>query len=207
MEKKRILLIALIPVLIILLNVIILIYNESFYFEQIHSNQLNNKELSEELTWNLLSYFHGETTISDKFSEREKIHLEDVKNLLHLTSLLSYIILIISLIVFIKNLHAYGVRRTLDTITYGSEITLIIIALIAFFSLIDFNNLFNYFHKVFFTNNYWLLNENSLLILMYPQEFFNRALRVIITRSAIISTGAILLNFMLKTKVIKRIYH
>jgi len=39
-------------------------------------------------------------------------------------------------------------------------------------SFTSFDTLFTYFHKILFRNNYWLLDENSILIRLFPESVF-----------------------------------
>ena len=71
----------------------------------------------------------------------------------------------------------------------------IILSIIAILFLVDFNLLFTKFHEILFSNNYWLLDENTLLIRTYPFEFFTGffrrlVLNIIISSLILITIGA-----------------
>jgi len=49
----------------------------------------------------------------------------------------------------------------------------ILLFLIVFGMIVDFNYTFTLFHKIMFTNDLWILDPNSdFLIMIYPQRFF-----------------------------------
>lgn len=54
----------------------------------------------------------------------------------------------------------------------SSVFSLSLIALLLVISLIDFNKCFTYFHLIFFNNDLWILDENDILIQMFPEKFF-----------------------------------
>ena len=75
--KGRYLLLFLIPIFIILLNLQLLIFNNNFY--------------DDEVSENLLSYFKG-GELKFNYTEREVIHLNDVKNLMSILKIVLYIL-------------------------------------------------------------------------------------------------------------------
>lgn len=103
------------------------------------------------------------------FNQKEQAHMKDVQALFELCKWVA----LISASIFGLALHASGrgiawhaFRRTLLAIL-AAVTALIILA------CIDFNSLFVLFHKVAFTNDLWLLNpQTDLLIRLMPIEFF-----------------------------------
>mgnify|MGYP003313164905 CR=1 FL=1 len=105
------------------------------------------------------------------FNQKEQQHMADVQELFALCQALTSIPLTLcaSLILLQKanlTLLFKWFRRTLIAIL--AAVTLIIIA-----ACIDFDSLFVLFHKVAFTNDLWLLDPRTdLLIRLMPIEFF-----------------------------------
>ena len=169
--KGRYLLLFLIPIFIILLNLQLLIFNNNFY--------------DDEVSENLLSYFKG-GELKFNYTEREVIHLNDVKNLMSILKIVLYILFFLILILlFNKNIS--------NILIISGLITIGIVVLLFF---IDFNFLFTEFHEVLFTNDYWLLDENTLLIRTYSLEFFisffkRLILNIIITSLVVIGIGVL----------------
>ena len=162
------LLLILIPIFIILLNFNLLIFNNNFYDSEVHDN--------------LLSYFKGGKLKFD-YSEKELMHLQDVKKLINILEEVLYVLIIlILLIMFFSKENMFIISG------------LITIGIILILFLFDFNFLFTKFHEILFINNYWLLESNTLLIKTYPMEFFIRffkrlILNTIITSLIIIGIG------------------
>jgi integral membrane protein (TIGR01906 family) len=108
------------------------------------------------------------------FNAREVGHLIDVKELIHLgyKCLLGsfiYALLFAALALFWwkdKRLLARG-------LAWGSGFSLLIIAIVAVASLIDFQWLFWQFHLLSFTNDLWLLDPRTdYLIMLFPEGFW-----------------------------------
>ena len=56
---------------------------------------------------------------------------------------------------------------------YGLFINHLLLVIIALLAYIDFNKYFTYFHLIFFSNDLWILNpETDLMIQMLPEDFF-----------------------------------
>ena len=168
--KFKYFLLILLPVFIILMNFQLLIFNDNFY--------------DDEVSENLLSYFKGEE-LKFNYTEKELIHLEDVKNLISILKIvLCVLILLISLIlIFNKNISNMLIMSGLITIGF---------IILLFF--MDFNLLFTKFHEILFTNDYWLLDSDTLLIRTYPLEFFSGLfkrliLNIIITSLILVGIG------------------
>ena len=170
--KIKYLLLILIPFFIIFINLYLLIFNNNFY--------------DDEVSGNILNYFNNKEDLKFNYTEIEIIHLEDVKNLIELLNILVYVLGILILLILVFSRDFSKVLIISGFITIG-------IILILFF--IDFSFLFTKFHEALFTNNYWLLPEDTLLINTYPIEFFidffkRLILNIIITSLILIGVGS-----------------
>ncbi len=106
------------------------------------------------------------------FNQKEQHHMADVQDLFHLcravlwTGLALTILLTAALVLLREKSALVWFRRTLVAV-------LAVVAAIAVIAAIDFNSLFILFHKVAFTNDLWLLDPRTdLLIRLMPLEFF-----------------------------------
>ena len=81
----------------------------------------------------------------------------------------------------------------------ASLILIVPLAIFGIWAAIDFNSAFNFFHRLLFTNDLWLLNPaTDLLIRICPSSMFaNMGLRIAL-RSAVILLGVPLLLTILK---------
>ena len=108
------------------------------------------------------------------FHEKEQRHMADVKALFDLdrTVLLCAVVLAVLL-----GLGAYGLRPcrrwTARGVVWGSLAILAALTGLGVWAALDFNGLFVLFHRLSFSNDLWLLNPaTDLLIRLMPLEFF-----------------------------------
>lgn len=139
-----------------------------------------------QVTKEMMSYLRGnradlvvETKVDGEerefFNDREKAHMVDVKNLFIGGMWLrrgAILILAISFLVLIKTKADW--KRLLPKsflITIGSFVGITLAAGVLFMT--DFHRYFMIFHEIFFTNDLWLLDpDTDLLIRMLPEGFF-----------------------------------
>ncbi|HUV52431.1 MAG TPA: DUF1461 domain-containing protein, partial [Dehalococcoidia bacterium] len=112
------------------------------------------------------------------FQEREIAHLKDVKGLIQLVYRLQIGILFFILIYIAFNfllLRRALWREIAKRLVWGGLATIGLIAILGFFALVGFDELFLWFHLVSFRNELWQLSPDAMLLLMFPQGFFNDA--------------------------------
>ncbi len=117
---------------------------------------------------------HGEWR--EVFNEREKLHMADVKQLYRMSRASGYTCLALGaltlgLLLFrTKKSHRAGI---LKGYLNGNLIFLAIIAALGIFAAVDFDTFWTGFHRILFTNDLWLLNpQTDILIMMFPEQFF-----------------------------------
>jgi integral membrane protein (TIGR01906 family) len=107
------------------------------------------------------------------FGTREKDHMVDVKELFRKGFLLRNITLSVTAISILILLKQKERRELIKGFLYASVGSLSLMLLLFILIQIDFYKYFTYFHEIFFTNDLWLLNpETDVLIQMLPLEFF-----------------------------------
>ena len=111
------------------------------------------------------------------FNQKEIDHMIDVKNLIQATLLFERIGLVLLLVFFIFFLFREGSKifyENFKRIILGSFlIWSILLFLIIFGMIVDFNYTFTLFHKIMFTNDLWILDPNNdFLIMIFPQRIF-----------------------------------
>lgn len=116
---------------------------------------------------------HGE--MRDAFQEHELQHMRDVRSLIQLAfrvlALCGAAVLISLLVVFAwkRSLAPCFARMFLKT----SLALFAIMAAVGLWAVFDFDSLFRAFHQVAFTNELWLLNPHTdLLLQLMPLSFF-----------------------------------
>ena len=103
------------------------------------------------------------------FNQKEQQHMADVQGLFRLCRYIAW--LGWGVVIF----GSLSARRKLSWRTFRRTLLAILAAVTAVIALacIDFDSLFVLFHKVAFTNDLWLLNpQTDLLIRLMPIEFF-----------------------------------
>ena len=166
----------LIPFFILLLSINLLIFDQDFY-----KQEMPQYEIYKEQQENLLNYFQG-AELEGPYSEKERLHMKDVRNLIWSSWIL--ILILIITIVYTKN-----PKKEL----YKGGIYTIILTILLSLTLLSFSTSFTIFHKLLFTNNLWLLPANSLLIQMFPERFFIQSTKQILLYTFILSLLAIIL--------------
>ena len=137
------------------------------------------------------------------FNDREKAHMVDVKNLF-IGGLwirrIAVSLLVVSLFALIKTKANW--RRILPkSFLIGLGVFLGITAGAGLLFMSDFNKYFLLFHELFFSNDLWLLNpETDLLIRMLPEAFFLDMVR----RIGIILLILLLIGVMVSVIILRK---
>lgn len=103
------------------------------------------------------------------FNQKEQQHMADVQDLFRLCRVVNLVCLGMLL------LGGCAVRRRLDRRTFRRTLLVIlgVVAAVILLACIDFDGLFTLFHRIAFTNDLWLLDpQTDLLIRLMPIEFF-----------------------------------
>ena len=182
---NTILFIICIPVLLITTNVRFAVNDIRLYeygfnkYEVSETTGLDNEELKQ-TAQRLIDYFNSDEEFTDieVFQEREISHLKDVKGLIQLVYRLQIGTLIFILIYIIFNFlmlrHAHW-RNIAKRLVWGGLATIALVAILGVLALVGFDDLFLWFHLVSFRNELWQLSPDAMLLLMFPQGFFNDA--------------------------------
>lgn len=114
----------------------------------------------------------------DFFNQRERDHMVDVKNLLDSALMVRSVCLVICLISLVI-LILYKRRKSIRILSRGYMFSVLGVALsfgaVFLFILANgFTEFWNRFHGVFFTNDLWLLDPNTdMMIRLLPEQFFS----------------------------------
>lgn len=126
---------------------------------------------------------HQETR--EVFNKRESDHMIDVKNLYQnvlKVRLAAAVVLVVGAAVLLWKWR----QGLLGSLTYRfmqvSLAFLVVIGMLCIWALIDFYSFWTSFHELFFTNDLWLLNPaTDIMIQMFPQDFFfHMVMRIVI---------------------------
>ncbi len=119
----------------------------------------------------IFSQVNGKT--EQVFEEREILHMVDVKKLFTKGYNIRNIMIVV-LIVSLGWLVIFQRKSLGKALIITSLWPVILMGILGVLMYVDFNKYFTYFHKIFFTNDLWLLDPNTdILIQMLPLEFFS----------------------------------
>lgn len=173
-------------------------FNKNYYREQYTSlNTAENLGMSDDdlfaATDALLDYLHDEREDilvegevfgfkREIFTERETLHMVDVKNLYqnvltarNLATIIGVLALIYLIVRSRKDENGLNMlkKQLAGSFIQISICLLIAVGMLAGYALMDFTSFWIGFHELFFTNDLWQLNPaNSIMINMFPETFF-----------------------------------
>lgn len=211
-----ILLIIIVPLLVLLLNFQFVVFDTNYFTMQLESNNVmeNTKMEKEELITvmdEVFDYLKGDrdnfniygvvgSKYQEVFNEREKLHMTDVQILFikgfFIRNILFLVVLLSSIYLFIVDK-----RKLLISFIFGALFFTILIGLSSIIIYQDFNKYFTIFHKIFFSNDLWLLNPNTdILINIVPLNYFidvakNILIKTIVVLDFILVIGIIGLRY------------
>ncbi len=125
------------------------------------------------------------------FTPKEVSHMQDVQNLF----IKGRLLVVCCLALFIGTVGYLVVKRrqirpkTIKAMLIVFSVLLLAMIILLLIATLDFNAAFTTFHKIFFTNDNWLLSYDDTLIILMPEDaFFGVVIRTIIT-FVVITTG------------------
>jgi integral membrane protein (TIGR01906 family) len=173
-------------IIIIFGSLNMMIFNKDLYYKEYSKNGVylelsddknTGEQIAQNVTENMMKYFRN-TEKLNYFTETEKSHMADVKHLIRTMQFIYYGAAILSIGLFFYAYRKYKedkymfIRILAKSLLYSSIIAggfLIILFLLSVFS---FDFLFATFHIIFFPQGKWMFDSSSMLITMFPQQFF-----------------------------------
>ena len=156
-------------------------FKELYYYDIDKLNIPNLSHLSKEeikLNYDYLVKYNLSKNVEEfkmptiKSSEQGKIHFEEVRDIFQNINKISKICLFISLIgiaISIKN-------KDIQILNYTSKALITIPIILAIPIIINFEDTFVIFHKLMFSNDYWIFDPSlDPVINILPEEFFFHA--------------------------------
>ncbi|QPK94304.1 TIGR01906 family membrane protein [Actinomyces sp. zg-332] len=185
-------------------------FDISYYEKQFTVNDtpsVTGKSMQELLTIanDLIKYMIlGESSLlTPHFSKKEVLHMSDVYGLFSMMYIAQFVIVLLLILSFAYSKKTNQILDNMISLRKSINITYILVIVFAILlSQFDFTQLFIYFHQVFFSNNLWILNPNTdLMIQMLPEQFFSRiALEILITWIVMNIVTQIILTLIIRKK-------
>ena len=159
------------------------IFNYQFYNPEYEKNGIYhkfNQTVVSNVTIDLFMYLNGNanelsSTANDFFSERDKIHLKDVKYLISISKIVYAInvILFLLAIIYLLILDKSKFKRSLAFIFIITAVLYALFFIVVYFNQQSFASSFTQMHYLLFDNDYWILDpQKDNLINLYPQQFW-----------------------------------
>ena len=124
--------------------------------------------------------------MQEVFGEREKDHMVDVKLLymgarnVRTVTLVAAVLLIAAAFIIGRSGALRALCRSFLRVSIGF---VVVVGAIAIYAALDFTSFWTNFHHVFFTNDLWILDPRTdVLIQMVPEQFFSDLVTRIIIR-------------------------
>ena len=176
---------------IILLNFNFLVFNHGFYkgqFEKLRVYEsFESREIVDHQSEKLIGFLCcGKELDREFFTERERLHLSDVKKIIILNQVASVLLTVLVLAELLILILKKDEKEFAKTVIGASAITVLAVIFLWLSALFNFDWFFLKFHFLAFDNDLWQLPESSNLIKLFPQQFFvNFANRIAIQTLAI----------------------
>ncbi|MEF9933990.1 MAG: TIGR01906 family membrane protein [Clostridium sp.] len=171
--------------LVILLgSLFISTYDKDFYIKQFHINNTYQNQMVIERNINpeiiadeVIEYLKGSSDNLNRngyFERKEIIHMKDVLHLFNIGKI-AFVVGIVILGLSLYMLHKTYLRGREYILSIIKSYYIFSMGIIGFLILcaLNFSESFIVFHELLFTNDYWLLNPNtSIIINIMPESFF-----------------------------------
>ena len=166
-----------------------LIYDYNISTYSIEKRTSLSLEKIKEINLGIRTYFFNEKELLDIdiFSNKEILHMKDVKSVMNFIFDISKILSIVFCILTFV-LYSYFRVYIYKLIFYSLSLFLSILVFLGTSFLLFFQELFIIFHQIAFNNDLWILNPNEdYLSMMYPEDFFRDVAILILVTSFILN--------------------
>ncbi len=147
---------------------------------------------------NLAGYFLGGKLNPAYYSQRETLHLTDVRNLLWAFLAALVVCATVSLAAVVQYLKSPQRMELFHRLFAFSGTAALAFGLLLLLLGLWFDRAFTLFHRLLFSNDYWLLSEGDTLIVLFPREFwvsfFRRAVVLIMQNSLFMLAVSLILR-------------
>ena len=152
-------------------------YNSSFYKKEFEKYKVyDDVKNADELHGKVIDFIKGQSNIlPDEFSQREKSHLEDVRNVIKTSNMLFYFFAAayVILSVYLSKNGNDRKKEFGNIIFYSGIFTIAFGALLFLFVYFNFDSTFEVFHKLFFSGGTYMFDPSKeIIVRLYPEQLF-----------------------------------
>jgi len=134
------------------------------------------------------------------FAPDELTHMEDVKEVVTISSTVWYVLGGVSIAILLW----FVIMRQWDSIrkafNAGGWITVGLLSALLVFLAVSFDQLFVYFHRLFFEDGTWTFSQSSTLIRLFPFEFWRDAFVLAIGFALLVGVLFVILTYKRKSR-------
>jgi len=201
----KIVIVLLLPLAIVLTVFQFIAFDKNWYEKEFEKlgvyGSLGQEKVLGEMN-NVLDYFHGSAELDANFyTKKEMLHLADARELLVRVKWANITIIIILAILGMFIVKKKGLKEFFKNIFLSGFVSLVSFILIILISALMFDTLFYLFHKISFSNDFWLLDpEREFLVVIFPQELFSDIFQRIIFYALMISVSITIASKIFLTK-------
>lgn len=184
-------------------------FKELYYFDIGYLDIPKLSNLSEEeiklnydylIDYNLSKKVDGFQMPTIKSSIEGKVHFEEVRYIFQNLSKIAGVCLVISIVGIVINFK----NKNIQFLNLTSKVLISLPVVLAIPTIIDFDRSFVIFHKLMFSNDYWIFDPNlDPVINMLPADFFFHACLMILVLILLASIILYIIYRFLKNKSIK----
>jgi uncharacterized membrane protein len=135
------------------------------------------------------------------FTEEEISHMVDVRGLIFRILLFFYVSLIVLVVLVLLLLileRKYSKRfRSTGLVFVVSSSAVLFMFIVLYILSLNFSSLFDNFHLIFFPQGNYMFDSNSLLITLFPFNFFYQYFTKIVIGSIVLSSMSLLIGIFL----------
>jgi integral membrane protein (TIGR01906 family) len=174
-----------------------LVFNKDYYSAELSKLGVEDKAAAYEV----MDYIQGKSDLPGQFSEKEKLHLLDVKNLINAALMVLYLSAILAtILLFILYFTDKNFWGSFRKVFLFSSAGVILILLILLLLSNKFGFLFTKFHTLFFEEGSWLFSSASKLVNIFPQQFFYNFFYKTVFNSFLVSAVLFVFSIFLNKK-------
>ncbi len=176
----KFLLILILPLLILLMSLNLVSFDESFYDKKFSEYKVQ-EDVPDAMSLHekVMNFIKGNNnTLPNELTQREKEHLLDVKNLVHISTTALYIFIFLFILLLISSALILKVNNKIinfigKVLIFGGFLTIVIAASLFLFIISDFSASFESFHKLFFEKGTYLFDPaKEIIVKIYPEQLF-----------------------------------
>jgi len=138
------------------------------------------------------------------FLERELDHMVDVKKVVKTTLAVWYGLLGFLFASAIWFLVMGGKKYLKQALDWGGWLTVGLIVAVLIMVIVSFNQLFEWFHKLFFEDGTWIFYQDDTLIRLFPLEFWRDAFVFVSVLTVLFAGVILLIGFICRKRLSKR---